>query len=188
MSESRPIRYAAFLRAINVGGHTVKMAALRRIFSELGFTRIETFMASGNVIFETPSGDETELARQIERRLEKELGFAVVTFLRTAGDLARIAAYEAFGATEIETARALNIAFVGEQLDESATLKVLALETSNDRLQVHDREIYWLCQTRQSEAAFSNAMLEKTLGRPSTLRGAATVAKIVARYGESGVA
>jgi uncharacterized protein (DUF1697 family) len=46
-------RYIAFLRAINVGGHTVKMDILRQQFEALGFSNVETFIASGNVIFET---------------------------------------------------------------------------------------------------------------------------------------
>ena len=43
-------KYVALLRAINVGGHTVKMDRLRRLFEELGFKNVETFIASGNVI------------------------------------------------------------------------------------------------------------------------------------------
>ena len=45
-------RYITFLRAINVGGHTVKMDRLREIFESLGFANVETFIASGNVVFE----------------------------------------------------------------------------------------------------------------------------------------
>ena len=46
-------RLIAFLRAINVGGHTVKMDHLRQLFESLGFSGVETFIASGNVVFET---------------------------------------------------------------------------------------------------------------------------------------
>ena len=44
-------RYIAFLRAINVGGRTVKMDHLRQLFADLGFAGATTFIASGNVIF-----------------------------------------------------------------------------------------------------------------------------------------
>ena len=46
-------RCVAFLRAVNVGGRTVKMEALRAAFEALGFEPVQTFIASGNVIFET---------------------------------------------------------------------------------------------------------------------------------------
>jgi len=45
-------RYVALLRAINVGGHVVKMDVLRKHFTKLGFTNVETFIASGNVLFD----------------------------------------------------------------------------------------------------------------------------------------
>ena len=44
-------RHIAFLRAINVGGHTVTMDRLRQLFTGLGLKDVETFIASGNVIF-----------------------------------------------------------------------------------------------------------------------------------------
>jgi len=58
-------KYIAFLRAINVGGHTVKMDHLRSLFEALGFSNVETFIASGNVIFESKS----KSTRALERRL-----------------------------------------------------------------------------------------------------------------------
>jgi uncharacterized protein (DUF1697 family) len=59
----------------------------------------------------------------------------------------------------------------------------MALKTAIDDFATHEREIYWLCLKKQSESTFSNAVLEKTLGRQSTLRGAKTVQKMAAKYG-----
>ena len=55
-------RLVAFLRAINVGGHTVTMAHLRGLFEDLGFTNVETFIASGNVIFGSRPRDIVDMA------------------------------------------------------------------------------------------------------------------------------
>ena len=81
-------RYIAFLRAINVGGHTVKMDALRELFEALGFEQVETFIASGNVIFETTETDTAALERRIETHLQAALGYAVATFLRSDAEVA----------------------------------------------------------------------------------------------------
>jgi uncharacterized protein (DUF1697 family) len=59
---------------------------------------------------------------------------------------------------------------------------VAALETDIDDFHVHGRELYWLCKRKQSESTFSNAVLEKTLGKPSTIRGMTTVQKIAAKH------
>jgi len=52
-------RYVALLRGINLGGHTVKMDRLKKLFEELGLKNVETFIASGNVIFESAHGPGT---------------------------------------------------------------------------------------------------------------------------------
>jgi len=58
----------------------------------------------------------------------------------------------------------------------------MALLTDIDNLHVHGRETYWLCRKKQSESTFSNAVLEKMPGRPSTIYGTNTVIKMVAKY------
>ena len=179
-------RYIAFLRAINVGGHNVKMDRLREIFESLGFANIETFIASGNVVFEMAALDTATLETQIASALQAALGFEVATFLRTEAELARIAAHEAFPPSDLDAAQALNIAFLAAPLDAEAVRKLMALKTAIDDFATREREIYWLCLKRQSESTFSNAVLEKTLGRQSTLRGANTVQKMAAKYAASG--
>ncbi len=172
-------KYIAFLRAINVGGHTVKMDHLRQLFESLGFSNVETFIASGNVVFETTAKNADALERKIETELHKALGYEVPTFIRTLDEVAAIAEYKPFTDAEMKSATALNIAFLAEPLDAKAKRQVLALKTDIDTFHVHGREVYWLCRKKQSESTFSNAVLEKTLGKPSTIRGANTIKKLV---------
>lgn len=175
-------QWIAFLRAINVGGHTVKMDRLRQLFESLGLTRVETYIASGNVLFETTEADSRLLKEQIETRLNEALGYKVDAFLRTPAELARIARCAPFQPDAIEKATAFNVAFLYAALDEVARQKLLALRTDIDDFGVHGREVYWLCRKRQSESAFSNAVLERTVGRRSTLRGMKTLRKMVEKY------
>jgi uncharacterized protein (DUF1697 family) len=58
----------------------------------------------------------------------------------------------------------------------------MALRTEIDDFRIHGREIYWLCRSKQSDSRISNALLEKTLGMKSTLRGVNTVKKLSAKY------
>jgi uncharacterized protein (DUF1697 family) len=176
-------RFIAFLRAINVGGgRTVKMDSLRQLFESLGFSGVTTFIASGNVVFETTTKNAKTLERKIEQRLREALGYDVAAFIRTDAELAEIANYQPFRQSEIETAAEFNIIFLAETLDEKVTQKVLALRTDTDEFQVHGREIYWLRRKKQGESTFSTLPLEKTLGRPFTIRGAKTVKKMAVKY------
>jgi len=105
-------KYIAFLRAMNVGGHTVKMDALRQLFESLGFSNVETFIASGNVIFEANAGNTKSLEKKIETCLLEALGYEVATFIRTDAEVAEIAKYKPFPQSQLDTATALNIGFL----------------------------------------------------------------------------
>lgn len=173
----------AFLRAINVGGHTVKMDHLRHLFESIGLYSVETFIASGNVVFEADETDLQALERTIERHLAAALGYQVATFIRTEAELPPIAAFQPFAPADLEQAVAYNIGFLHDPLNEATTHKLMALKTESDDFCAHGREVYWLCRQKQSESTFSNAVLEKTIGQPSTLRGMNTVRKMVERWG-----
>jgi uncharacterized protein (DUF1697 family) len=175
-------RYVAFLRAINVGGHVVKMDHLRQIFESLGYVRVETFIASGNVVFETTSKNARSLEKKIGDRLREALGYEVVTFIRTVAEVADIARYQPFPQSDVATAAALNIAFLADALDDTSTQKLMALKTETDDFHVHEREMYWLCRRKQSESPFFKVGFEKTVGRKATVRGANTVKRIAAKY------
>ena len=175
-------RFNAFLRAISVGGHTVKMDRMCQLFESLSFSNLETFIASGNVVFERTSKDTKSLERKIENKLRQALGYQVATFIRTDAELADIANYKPFRQSDLDTAVALNIAFLTDPLDDKSKQKLMALRTDYDEFHVHGREIYWLSRRKQSESTISNAVFEKMLNRQSTLRGVSTVRKIAARY------
>ncbi len=176
-------RSIAFLRAINVGGHTVKMADLRTIFEALGFTNVATFIASGNVIFDSAPDATHTLAMQIERHLQQSLGYAVATFICSPSELAAIAAHQAFPSADLAAEGAsLYIAFLQAPPSSEARHKLLTFRTLVDDFHVHEREVYWLCRIKSSESTFSGALLEKTLGMPATMRNATTVKKLAAKY------
>jgi len=181
-----PSRFIAFLRAINVGGHTVTMERLRTLFEGVGFRGVETFIASGNVVFEAASGDAAAIEKTIASRLEKALGYEVVTFVRTPAELAAIAEYEAFGAADVARGKAHCVGFLAEPLGKAAAAKLMALRTGVDDFRVHGREIHWLSRVWQSESAFSNAAFEKAVGVRATFRGVNTVRKMAAKYASPG--
>jgi uncharacterized protein (DUF1697 family) len=174
-------RYFAFLRAINVGGHTVRMGTLRQLFESFGFLDVETFIASGNVIFQTTDVDVANLEIRIATGLKTALGYDIAAFLRTGEELEEIAAYQPFAQSELDSAAAFNIAFLSQPVNDQAKQKLMRLTTDIDLFATHAREVYWLCRKKQSESTFSNAVLEKTLGVKSTLRGVNTIKKLATR-------
>jgi uncharacterized protein (DUF1697 family) len=178
-------RHVAFLRAINVGGHTVKMDQLRALFVSMGFDQVETFIASGNVIFEATAEDSKAIEKQIEAVLRAALGYDVATFVRSMVDVADISAYKSFPDEEMNAAgNTIYIAFLADEPGEQAVQKLQTYTSAFDEFHVHGREVYWLCRKRMSESEFSGAVLEKTLGMLATLRNSNTLNKIAAKYSE----
>lgn len=175
-------RRFAFLRALNVGGRIVKMEALRALFEELGFKGVETFIASGNVVFETGSKSEGALQREIEAHLEKSLGYEVATFLRTDAELAALAAYEPFLAAQVETAASLNVGFLAVPLDAEAERALMKLKTPDDDFHLQGRELHWLSRVKQSESKLTNLRIEKAIQAKISFRGVNTLKRLAAKY------
>lgn len=175
-------KYVAFLRAINVGGHIVKMDQLRRLFEETGLVNVETFIASGNVIFDSRSA-AAGLERKIENHLKQNLGYEVATFLRTTAELTAIAYYKPFRDAELNaSSNRLYVGFLSDSPGKPAIDRVLSHSGAVDDFHVNGRELYWLCRKSFSESEVSGALLEKTLGMPTTFRNVNTVRRLVAKY------
>ena len=175
-------RLVAFLRAINVGGHVVKMDRLRAIFAEEGFSNVETFIASGNVLFDAPGAKPLELEERIAMELERVLGYPVATFVRSPSDLASVVRHEPFAAGAFDfTKHALYIGFLAGRPKTEVVRKVVDLKTPMDEFHIHGRELYWGARGRLSESAVSGAVLERTVGMSMTMRSVTTVRKLVAK-------
>src|SRR5512139_2503131 len=121
--------YVALLRGINVGGRTVKMDRLRAVLSKLGFSDVETLIASGNVLFRAAARSDAGLERKIEATLQETFGFAVTTMVRSAAEMQEIAAREPFGVTGDAK---VHIGFLKTPPSREALNRVLALKGWTD--------------------------------------------------------
>lgn len=167
-------RYVALLRGINVGRHLVKMDWLRQQFEGLGFGNVSTLIASGNVLFDSPSRSSAALERRIEGHLASELGYEVGTFLRTAAEIAAVAGYEAFPKAGETT---LYVLFVRTPLAREAQARVIACATKDDQFRVKGREVYWLARAGMGRTVVSATTLGKATGL-ATARNINTVRRL----------
>jgi uncharacterized protein (DUF1697 family) len=185
-------RYVAFLRAINVGGHVVKMSELKAVFAGMGLSGVETFIASGNVLFETKATkavDAALLEKKIGAALERALGYEVATFLRTDAEIVALAKYEAFAAEKVAAARAHCVGFLAAPLAGVPALAAMKkFESDEDTFHVRGREVFWLCTTGQGNSKFNNARFERSLGLRATWRNVRTVSRLAARLRPAGAA
>ncbi len=166
--------YAAFLRALNVGGTSVvKMANLKRQFEKLGFTNVQTVLASGNVLFDA-KGSASAATKAIA-----SIGYTAC--VRTAAEVRRIAEHDPFGGKDPDH---LYVAFLEKKPAADAVKRLDAL--GRDQFHVDGTEAYWL-RPRDASQLPSGNIFEKILGVKSTIRGLKTIRRIAAVFGDNRV-
>ena len=176
-------KYVAFLRAINVGGHIVKMDQLRKLFEELQFENVETFSASGNVIFDTKSKNVSALEKKIDRHLHDSLGYSVTTFVRSLDEIARISDFKPFSDEELTAdGNQLYVIFISEKPERAAVKTLTSMHSDVDEFCCDEREVYWLYRRNAGESKFYGPPLEKVLGVQATVRNVNTVRRLVKKY------
>ena len=174
--------HAAFLRGMNLGGRRITNDDLRAQFEALGFESVATFRASGNVVFESGRESEAKLRDRIERGLERGLGYAVPTFIRSASELTEIAATEPFDPKQVRASKGkLQVSMLGKSPAKAARAKALALATDDDLLAFGKRELFWLPSGGTLDSELDQKALGKLLGE-ATMRTMGTIEQLAAKF------
>ena len=173
-------RYAAFLRAVNLGRERrVGGEQLRALFERAGFHDVATFRTSGNVAF--GADRKRGLAELIEAALADELGFPVPVYLRSESEMRAIAGHEPFDRTLVEGSKGkLQVVLLPANPAERARADALALATDEDRLAFGERELYWLPAGGTQRSALDWKRLDGLLG-PTTMRTKGTIDAMAAK-------
>lgn len=177
--------YIAFLRGINLGKRRIKMEHLAGLFEELKFANVETFIASGNVIFSAKSADSAKLAKQIAAHLEDSLGYDVDTFVRTRAEVVTVAAFRGFAKADLDDpANTVHAGFLTSSLTPEQHRGLEACRSDVDEFRVAGREYYWMCRrikTHESKIWASKEL--KSLKLPSSsMRNLTTIRKLATLY------
>ncbi|PKO14947.1 MAG: hypothetical protein CVU39_12790 [Chloroflexi bacterium HGW-Chloroflexi-10] len=175
-------RYVAFLHAINVGGHVVKMEVLRGHFADMGLTGINTYIQSGNVIFETDDNRTEVLETQIAAHLEQVLGYDVPAFVRTGAELKALAALQPFARIPAENKDTLYIAFLHNEPDSAKQAALLAYTSQTDALHFYGKHLFWRYHRSYGESAITNMRIERVLKAHSTIRNINTINTVINKY------
>jgi len=165
----------AMLRGVNVGGnHKLPMARLRAICEELSFERPETFIQSGNILFET---EDMEAAERMEAAIEREFSFQAAVIMRSAAELREVVNHNPFqgrnGAQSLAT-------FLKTDPGEQVRKAVRAIPVEPEELRIAGREMYVYYPNGMGRTKLPMARMERMFGCPSTSRNWNTVEKLLA--------
>lgn len=180
--------HIALLRGINVGGNNkIKMADLRVALGKLGLANVQTYIQSGNILFESDE-DEATLRGRIEQEIETTFGLSIKVIIRTDAELQRIVASLPFSDKQIAEAEAtgegesLYVAMLLNEPPAEKLEKLQAFETKEEQFRIVGRDMYLLFHRSIRDSKL--AVQTEKLGVPITTRNWKTINKLVALAGE----
>ena len=170
-------RYAALLRAANVGGRSLAMAELRTLFADLGFTDVQTYVQSGNAVFTSRSKRASGVRRTIEAGITERFGIDVPVMLRDHGELVAVLQSNPYAATGADPSRLL-VMFLDAAPKPETVRTVDGAQHEPDVFTITGREIYLYCPNGYGRSKLTNGFFERKLGVRGTGRNWRTVAKL----------
>ena len=171
--------FVSLLRGVNVSGkNKIKMDSLRRMYEDAGFTRVRSYIQSGNVIFESELSDPVALEAKIHAAIADTYGFDVVAIIRRREDLGRVIDGSPFaGGSGIDPKR-LAVTFLAGDPPDPGALVVDTSKTGTDEYALVGREVYLYCPDGYGNTKLSNVFWEKKLGLSATTRNWNSVNKL----------
>jgi uncharacterized protein (DUF1697 family) len=173
----------ALLRAVNVGGRSMKMADLVVLAGELGCENPRTLLQSGNLVFETELAADAALESGLEAAIEARFGFSVDVVLRTAAEWRDLAAQNPFPEEVFNDPSRLLAMLLKTAPVESALIDLRCRITGRDRIELVGRNLYLVYPDGIGRSTLAIQVIERRLGTRGTARNWNTVAKLAQMAG-----
>lgn len=173
--------YIAILRGINVSGQKkIKMADLRTYLAELKYDALQTYIQSGNILFQTEGKTEAQLCKEIKDKIQEKYDFEVPVMIRTLTEWKAVHALNPYPDVPAEEYNRLFVAFLNEAPTPDNQERLAAFKFNTEVYEVHGREVYFYCPDGAGKSKMSNNLLENKLKVKATSRNWRTVEKLMA--------
>ncbi|MBA3828988.1 MAG: DUF1697 domain-containing protein [Taibaiella sp.] len=174
------VRYVAFLRAINVGGHRIiKMEVLRGLFEDMKFKNVVTYIQSGNVLFSTTAKNENALVQKIEKQIASTIGFEVEVFIRSLEEIEKIVASSPYIKQGEEQDTGTYVTLLAHEANSTMAATLTAMNNDVDEVHIKGRDIYLLRYRNRGKETLTHAVIEKKLKQKGTNRNMTTMQKLL---------
>jgi uncharacterized protein (DUF1697 family) len=172
------VRYVALLRGINVGGKTlIKMADLRTCAEELGLDAVSTFIASGNLLFESAERSAAKLETKIERAVEKRFELPVKVVVLDRNSYARIV--KAIPKTWVgDKELRANVAFVRRGTNAKQVVRELEPDPAVEEVKAVNGAILWATKRDSVNRSVMRKLIGGAAYKELTVRNLNTTLKL----------
>jgi uncharacterized protein (DUF1697 family) len=174
----RAQEWVALLRGVNVGGrHRLPMEDLEGFFEAAGCSVVRTVIQSGNVVFRASVKVARAAPDKVAARIEKAHGHRPAMVLRSAAELAKVAAGNPFVAQGCDQ-ELLHVVFLAEKPAAAAVAALDPGRSLGDRFAVRGREVYLFLPRGVSGTRLTADYLDRTLGTMGTWRNWRSVRRL----------
>lgn len=169
--------YVAFLRGINVSGQKkVPMAALRDVLTQSGFQNVQTYIQSGNVVFQSLETNKITLENTIKKIIFEGFGFEVVILIKTEAALKKIIDQNPFSDEKIEQTY---YTLLNESPDFGLIKAIREISHQNESFVITNDCVYFYSSVGYGKAKGNNNFFERKLKVPATTRNYKTMVKLL---------
>ena len=151
------------------------MQELRGLCESKGFANVETYVQSGNLIFDSPERDPLSVAKSIHQVVLDRYGFDVPIIVRTKERFQKIiGANPLLGKDGVDESK-LAVVFLSEKPTAAGAKNLGTVDPGPDRFHIDGRHIYLYCPSGFARTKLTNNLFEKRLGVKATARNWRTV-------------
>lgn len=164
------------LRGINVSGHKIiRMQELRELCGSIGFENVESYLQSGNLVFDSPEGVATSVASSVHNAIMERFGFDVPTIIRSKDEFAEVIDGNPFVGLDGIDETKLCVVFLAEEPSPEALQRIESENRGPDRFAAVGLHIYLHCPSGFGRTKLSNNFFENRLRVVATARNWRTV-------------
>ena len=174
-------KFISILRGINVSGQKkILMVDLKALYKKLGLEDVQTYIQSGNVVFDYAGGKSClAIAEMIEHSIEKEYKFQVPVLVKTPDDLINTIKNNPFTTEAGADPSRVAVTFLESQPTSENLIKVDGIDYPPDRFIINGLNIYIYCPISYGNSKLSNNFFESKLKVRATTRNWKTINKLV---------
>ena len=148
----------------------IKMEALKQMFVDLGFQHVQTYIQSGNIVFQTQITEVQKLEKKITTAITEKFGFAVPVIVKEISELKQIIADNPFSKDNTKDIAYLHVTFLSENPEQKNYNKLDAIQCGPDDFQLVGKAIYLYCPNGYGNSKLSNSFFETKLKVTATTR------------------
>ncbi|MCL7987439.1 DUF1697 domain-containing protein [Sphingobacterium sp. lm-10] len=172
--------YISILRGINVGGHNkVKMADLKKMYEDLQFKNVQTYVQSGNVIFSTDITDIKNLEKAISEKIETQFLFKAAVIVLTVDVLRKVIGGNPYAKNKETNNAFLYVTFLAHNIQITDDALIIGKKHPEEEIAISSRAVYLYCPNGYGRTKLNNNFLEAKLGVAATTRNWNTTLKLL---------